>query len=140
MKDHVAEEILGTMPAEESGRTVVRARLDCGCILEKMVAGHDIVVGALSSGLGLATVRTVIESGRNYCDISFMPARVLLQDFTGVPCVVDLAAMRGAVRYHRHEVEIEFHQADLTSSMNPPWDLIVANLPYMTSAPAVQPR
>jgi len=30
-------------------------------------------------------------------EISFMPARVLLQDFTGVPCVVDLAAMRDAV-------------------------------------------
>src|SRR5690606_3210454 len=27
-------------------------------------------------------------------EIAFMPARVLLQDFTGVPCVVDLAAMR----------------------------------------------
>src|SRR5579885_247724 len=27
-------------------------------------------------------------------EISFMPARVLLQDFTGVPAVVDLAAMR----------------------------------------------
>ncbi len=31
-------------------------------------------------------------------EIAFMPARVLLQDFTGVPCVVDLAAMRDAVR------------------------------------------
>jgi aconitate hydratase len=30
-------------------------------------------------------------------EISFMPARVLLQDFTGVPCVVDLAAMRDAL-------------------------------------------
>src|SRR5712671_3470353 len=30
-------------------------------------------------------------------EISFAPARVLLQDFTGVPCVVDLAAMREAV-------------------------------------------
>lgn len=30
-------------------------------------------------------------------EISFMPSRVLLQDFTGVPCVVDLAAMRDAV-------------------------------------------
>ncbi len=29
--------------------------------------------------------------------IPFVPARVLLQDFTGVPCVVDLAAMRSAV-------------------------------------------
>src|SRR3546814_10981364 len=27
-------------------------------------------------------------------ETAFMPARVVLQDFTGVPCVVDLAAMR----------------------------------------------
>ncbi len=31
-------------------------------------------------------------------EIAFRPARVLLQDFTGVPCVVDLAAMRDAMQ------------------------------------------
>jgi len=31
-------------------------------------------------------------------EIPFIPARVLLQDFTGVPCVVDLAAMRDAMQ------------------------------------------
>jgi aconitate hydratase len=31
-------------------------------------------------------------------EISFRPARVLLQDFTGVPAIVDLAAMRDAIR------------------------------------------
>ncbi|MGH9559205.1 MAG: aconitate hydratase AcnA, partial [Bryobacteraceae bacterium] len=31
-------------------------------------------------------------------EINFRPARVLLQDFTGVPCVVDLAAMRDALQ------------------------------------------
>lgn len=31
-------------------------------------------------------------------EIQFRPARVLLQDFTGVPCVVDLAAMRDALK------------------------------------------
>ncbi len=31
-------------------------------------------------------------------EIQFMPARVLMQDFTGVPAVCDLAAMRGAVK------------------------------------------
>ncbi len=31
-------------------------------------------------------------------DIDFTPARVVLQDFTGVPCVVDLAAMRDAIK------------------------------------------
>src|SRR5262245_31048456 len=30
-------------------------------------------------------------------ELPFTPARVVLQDFTGVPCVVDLAAMRSAV-------------------------------------------
>jgi len=30
-------------------------------------------------------------------EISFMPARVLLQDFTGVPCIVDMAVMRDAM-------------------------------------------
>jgi aconitate hydratase len=36
-------------------------------------------------------------AGGSAKEISFMPARVLLQDFTGVPCVVDLAAMRDAL-------------------------------------------
>ncbi|RCS44762.1 aconitate hydratase AcnA [Bremerella cremea] len=31
-------------------------------------------------------------------ELPFMPARVVLQDFTGVPCVVDLAAMRSAMQ------------------------------------------
>src|SRR5688572_8956213 len=31
-------------------------------------------------------------------EIAFTPARVILQDFTGVPCVVDLAAMRDAMQ------------------------------------------
>src|SRR6202451_2071600 len=37
-------------------------------------------------------------AGASEKEISFMPARVLLQDFTGVPAVVDLAAMREAMR------------------------------------------
>ena len=36
-----------------------------------------------------------VEAARN--EIAFMPARVLLQDFTGVPAVADLAAMRDAI-------------------------------------------
>ena len=36
-------------------------------------------------------------AGGGQGEIPFMPARVVLQDFTGVPCVVDLAAMRDAM-------------------------------------------
>lgn len=41
------------------------------------------------------TVRTLAEGGP--CEIPWYPGRVLLQDFTGVPCLVDLAGMRSAM-------------------------------------------
>ncbi len=37
------------------------------------------------------------KGGRNPREIAYRPARVLMQDFTGVPAVVDLAAMRDAM-------------------------------------------
>ncbi len=37
------------------------------------------------------------KGGRNPKEISYRPARVLMQDFTGVPAVVDLAAMRDGI-------------------------------------------
>ncbi|WP_299867756.1 aconitate hydratase AcnA [uncultured Roseobacter sp.] len=37
------------------------------------------------------------KDGKNPREIAYRPARVLLQDFTGVPAVVDLAAMRDAI-------------------------------------------
>ncbi|MBS1857233.1 MAG: aconitate hydratase AcnA [Acidobacteria bacterium] len=50
----------------------------------KRVTAADVALVAKGEGAGTK-------------EISFMPARVLLQDFTGVPCVVDLAAMRDAL-------------------------------------------
>uniref|UniRef100_A0A1I8Q0Q1 Cytoplasmic aconitate hydratase n=1 Tax=Stomoxys calcitrans TaxID=35570 RepID=A0A1I8Q0Q1_STOCA len=38
-----------------------------------------------------------LKQGQNDVEVSFKPARVILQDFTGVPAVVDFAAMRTAV-------------------------------------------
>ena len=37
------------------------------------------------------------KDARSNREIQYRPARVLMQDFTGVPCVVDLAAMRDAI-------------------------------------------
>ena len=39
-----------------------------------------------------------VKNGRTDREIAYRPARVLMQDFTGVPAVVDLAAMRDAMR------------------------------------------
>ncbi len=53
---------------------------------------------------GVSVTKASIEAVANWdakaepdTEIAFMPARVVLQDFTGVPCVVDLAAMRDAM-------------------------------------------
>ncbi len=45
----------------------------------------------------IAAFKTWMEQTKNPREIAFRPARVLMQDFTGVPAVVDLAAMREAV-------------------------------------------
>ena len=39
----------------------------------RQVHGADLVVGALSSAIGLQTLEAVIDAGRDYVDISFMP-------------------------------------------------------------------
>jgi aconitate hydratase len=44
-----------------------------------------------------ADIEAIASGNAGAKEISFMPARVLLQDFTGVPCAVDLAAMRDAL-------------------------------------------
>src|SRR5690606_31546170 len=54
-------------------------------------------------------------------EIAFMPARVVLQDFTGVPCVVDLAAMRDAVVKlggRPEQIRSEEHTSELQSREN----------------------
>ena len=52
------------------------------------------------------------NKGRNPREIAYRPARVLLQDFTGVPAVVDLAAMRDAVKSkNKDPKKIKFFRA-----------------------------
>ncbi|MEI8179239.1 aconitate hydratase AcnA [Aestuariivirga sp.] len=45
-----------------------------------------------------AIAKWVKNRGKDEKEIAFRPARVLMQDFTGVPAVVDLAAMRDAMK------------------------------------------
>ena len=63
-------------------------------LLENLVRREDagFVKAADIEALASWSPKTIGEK-----EISFMPARVLLQDFTGVPCVVDLAAMRDGI-------------------------------------------
>jgi aconitate hydratase len=63
-------------------------------LLENLVRCEDGRTVHAEDILGLGKWRP----GAPEKEIAFMPARVLLQDFTGVPAVVDLATMREAVR------------------------------------------
>ena len=46
----------------------------------------------------IAAMAAWLKQGESSREIAFRPVRVLMQDFTGVPAVVDLAAMRDAVQ------------------------------------------
>jgi len=46
-----------------------------------------------------AVAKWLVNRGKDEYEIAFRPARVLMQDFTGVPAVVDLAAMRDAMTH-----------------------------------------
>src|SRR5438270_6457365 len=57
-----------------------------------------LLENVLRAGGDPAAVSDWIATAEPSQEIAFFPSRVLLQDFTGVPCVVDLAAMRDAMR------------------------------------------
>ncbi len=64
-------------------------------LLEAMLRNIDGFVVTNDDVAGLAGY----DAGNvNRVEMPFMPGRVVLQDFTGVPCVVDLAAMRDAMK------------------------------------------
>jgi aconitate hydratase len=70
--------------------------------LEKMPVSHRILLENLlrqedGKRVRSSDIQAVLSGTAGATEIQFMPARVLLQDFTGVPCVVDLAVMRDAL-------------------------------------------
>jgi len=82
--------------AEEAGLSgVSRLPISMKVLLENLLRNED---GDSVSGEDLKAIAAWLENkGAVEHEISFRPARVLMQDFTGVPAVVDLAAMRDAM-------------------------------------------
>jgi saccharopine dehydrogenase-like NADP-dependent oxidoreductase len=94
----VREETLRKVAARW-GVATVRADLADPRAVTRLVEGYEIVLGALPSVIGLQTLRAVIEAGRPYVDISFMPENALeLHDLArerGVTAVVDCGVAPG---------------------------------------------
>ncbi len=82
--------------AEEAGLTgIARLPRSMKVLLENLLRNED---GVSVTDADLKAVAAWLENkGAVEHEIAFRPARVLMQDFTGVPAVVDLAAMRDAM-------------------------------------------
>jgi aconitate hydratase len=82
--------------ASEQIGDVSRLPFSLKVLLENMLrfedGGHTVSVDNAKE------VASRVDNPTTGGEIQYRPARVLLQDFTGVPCVVDLAAMRDAIK------------------------------------------
>jgi aconitate hydratase len=83
------------LDALQAGYDVARLPYTLRVLLENVLRLEDGVTVRHADVEAVARWVATEEPSR---EISFTPARVLLQDFTGVPAVVDLAAMRDAMR------------------------------------------
>lgn len=79
--------------------TTTPADLSSPAELLRLIDGADVVLGALASHLGFGALKTVIDAGRNYADISFMPEDAMDLDAharaKGVTCVFDMGVAPG---------------------------------------------
>ncbi len=88
--------VLYRLPAlAAKGFNLSRLPFSLKILLENLLRREDGVTVTAGDIEFLAKWDAKAEPSR---EIAYMPARVLMQDFTGVPAVVDLAAMRDAIR------------------------------------------
>ncbi|MFN8482848.1 MAG: aconitate hydratase AcnA [Anaerolineae bacterium] len=79
---------------EKAGLDITRLPYSLKILLENLLRNED---GKNVTHDDIRTLAQWDPKSAPTADISFMPGRVLMQDFTGVPLVVDLATMRDAV-------------------------------------------
>jgi len=79
----------------KSGLDVSALPISLKILLENLLRRED---GRLVTAAHIESVARWQPQAEPSAEIAFMPARVIMQDFTGVPAVVDLAAMRAATK------------------------------------------
>ncbi|MCC6917935.1 MAG: aconitate hydratase, partial [Alphaproteobacteria bacterium] len=81
--------------AEKAGlKNISRLPMSMKVLLENLLRNED---GRAVKKADIAAIDAWAKKRKSDAEIGFKPARVLMQDFTGVPAVVDLAAMRDAM-------------------------------------------
>ncbi|KPP81097.1 MAG: aconitate hydratase AcnA [Oceanicaulis sp. HLUCCA04] len=82
--------------AEKNGLTgVSKLPYTLKVLLENLLRFED---GSTVTKADIEAIAEWVKTGKSSHEIQYRPARVLMQDFTGVPAVVDLAAMRDATK------------------------------------------
>ncbi len=82
--------------AEKNGlKSISRLPFSMKVLLENLLRNED---GRSITKEDIQAVAQWLKTKTSEREIAFRPARVLMQDFTGVPAVVDLAAMRDAMK------------------------------------------
>ena len=86
-----------SLPAAEKGglKGISRLPFSMKVLLENLLRHED---GRTITKEDIQAVAQWLKIKTSDREIAFRPARVLMQDFTGVPAVVDLAAMRDAMK------------------------------------------
>ncbi len=87
-------EIFRLKALDEAGMNTVRLPYSLRILLENLLRHED---GSSVTADDIRALANWDPKAPSNEEIVFMPARVLLQDFTGVPAIVDLAAMRDAM-------------------------------------------
>ena len=83
--------------AEKNGlKGISRLPFSLKVLLENLLRNED---GRTVTKEDIQAVAQWLKTKTSDREIAFRPARVLMQDFTGVPAVVDLAAMRDAMEH-----------------------------------------
>jgi aconitate hydratase len=86
---------LQALESQGLARGLDRMPFSIKVLLEAVLRNVD---GELVTGADVERLAAWKAAAPENVELPFLPARVILQDFTGVPAVVDLASMRGAVK------------------------------------------
>jgi len=84
------------------GKDLSRLPYSLKVLLENLLRFED---GSSVKTDDIKAIATWLDKKKSDHEIAYRPARVLMQDFTGVPAVVDLAAMRDAVKNLKGDIK-----------------------------------
>ena len=82
--------------AQQYGLNLLKVPISLKILLENLLRNED--GESINKDMISSVFKTLTNKNDENQEISFFPTRVLMQDFTGVPAVADLAAMRSALK------------------------------------------